>query len=403
MNYRRVINTPLYRQVASAIQADLISPGEEGSPLPTEPELARLYRVSVTTVRKAMDLLEQKGQVKRRQGSGVYILRSKVVRRVGVYIDHNILAADAPPIINSVFTNFHLHAAGKGLELVSFFGNRDYASEPTKKGVPDALVLALKQRSIDGLVAIGSLPFEYWVEMGDRHGVPVVGSTYGFSSSVRWDQEKFLQLALETALLNGKRKVAFIIGSRTDMRLYRHCEKLEDVADALSSQYGVVTYKEWIRSDYSICLPGAGWELFRDLWGARSEKPDCVIVSDFILSDVVDAAVSMEIAPLKDLLLITSSPQKHETRVPYPVVRIETSNESVMAKSLLEEIIRRMEGEKPRHLLIAPTGIHFDQRIYSQIPSLSSIGPDASFQPPLLPDAVGESAVVSVEEEADAV
>ena len=46
---------------------------KKGDRLPTTPELCRIYGVSNTTVKRAMDELELRGIVARRRGSGVYI------------------------------------------------------------------------------------------------------------------------------------------------------------------------------------------------------------------------------------------------------------------------------------------------------------------------------------------
>lgn len=46
---------------------------EEGRKLPTERELSEEYGVSRATVRKALDILEQRGQVYRKQGKGTFV------------------------------------------------------------------------------------------------------------------------------------------------------------------------------------------------------------------------------------------------------------------------------------------------------------------------------------------
>jgi GntR family transcriptional regulator len=46
--------------------------------LPSEPELVERYRVSRTTVRRALQLLEQEGRIVRRRGSGTYAKTSRV-------------------------------------------------------------------------------------------------------------------------------------------------------------------------------------------------------------------------------------------------------------------------------------------------------------------------------------
>jgi GntR family transcriptional regulator len=65
---------------------------EVGHPLPSETELCRLYSVSRTTVRKAIDGLTQEGLVQRLQGKGTYVAHSKmkvrfIQRRMGFFED----------------------------------------------------------------------------------------------------------------------------------------------------------------------------------------------------------------------------------------------------------------------------------------------------------------------------
>lgn len=65
---------PLYLSVMSKIKKDILSGVySTGDKLPTEAELCQDYAVSRVTVRQAIRLLEEKGYVKRRQGSGTYV------------------------------------------------------------------------------------------------------------------------------------------------------------------------------------------------------------------------------------------------------------------------------------------------------------------------------------------
>jgi DNA-binding LacI/PurR family transcriptional regulator len=64
-----------FRAVAARLR-QAISDGRwpVGARLPTEPELARAHGVGLNTVRRAVDLLIEEGLVRRRQGSGTYVL-----------------------------------------------------------------------------------------------------------------------------------------------------------------------------------------------------------------------------------------------------------------------------------------------------------------------------------------
>ncbi len=74
LKYEELVNTLL----------DELSRGiyQKGDRLPTTPELCRIYGVSNTTVKRAMDELELKGVVARRRGSGVYIKETTVAKGI---------------------------------------------------------------------------------------------------------------------------------------------------------------------------------------------------------------------------------------------------------------------------------------------------------------------------------
>ena len=71
----------LYKQVETSIR-EKIESGEWslGSRLPTEDELSRYFNVSRTTVRKAVDGMIETGLLKRRQGSGTYVVKATYSR-----------------------------------------------------------------------------------------------------------------------------------------------------------------------------------------------------------------------------------------------------------------------------------------------------------------------------------
>jgi GntR family transcriptional regulator len=64
--------------------------------LPSEPDLVARYRVSRTTVRRALQLLEQEGRILRRRGSGTYAKTNRVHSTLA--FDAESLYGDAPAI-----------------------------------------------------------------------------------------------------------------------------------------------------------------------------------------------------------------------------------------------------------------------------------------------------------------
>jgi GntR family transcriptional regulator len=74
---------PRYRQVADQLR-EAIRRGDypPGSPLPSQPELARRYSLNQTTINRAIAVLRQDGLVQVEQGRGAFVLNLPTVRRV---------------------------------------------------------------------------------------------------------------------------------------------------------------------------------------------------------------------------------------------------------------------------------------------------------------------------------
>ena len=63
-----------YQLIAKELEVMLLS-GKGGGKLPTEVELCQQYGCSRQTVRSALSVLQEKGLIVRRQGSGSYPIR----------------------------------------------------------------------------------------------------------------------------------------------------------------------------------------------------------------------------------------------------------------------------------------------------------------------------------------
>jgi GntR family transcriptional regulator len=66
--------TPLYEQVLVQLTEALFADPPPGDKLPSEPELCERFAVSRTTLRRALDELETRGLIVRRQGLGTFFL-----------------------------------------------------------------------------------------------------------------------------------------------------------------------------------------------------------------------------------------------------------------------------------------------------------------------------------------
>lgn len=114
----------LRHQLAESLRARVLA-GElqAGAQLPSEPDLARSLRVSRSSLRAAITLLEEDGLLRRRHGSGTYVTHKPLLR-------------------NDLSRNFSVSEmiAATGLEPGTLFG--ESAIEPAPADVAEAFGLA---------------------------------------------------------------------------------------------------------------------------------------------------------------------------------------------------------------------------------------------------------------------
>lgn len=115
--------SPLYYRVFSILRKQ-IEDGiyKEGDLLPPEPALERQFNVSRTTVRKAIEMLEEKGLVIKKQGKGTTVIDPKTVQKL------NLVTSFTETLIAR---GYHVTSRNVAVEMVS---------PPSK--VADALKLA---------------------------------------------------------------------------------------------------------------------------------------------------------------------------------------------------------------------------------------------------------------------
>lgn len=95
---------PLYFQVANAIRAAVESRSlPPGAPVGSEQHLSRDFRVSVPTIRKAIDLLESEGIVVRKRGVGTYVSASVRKKPLAVcFLGDPVLLTSIPPKLDTI-------------------------------------------------------------------------------------------------------------------------------------------------------------------------------------------------------------------------------------------------------------------------------------------------------------
>lgn len=134
-------SAPLYQQVSAAIRDQIVSGHRNvGSMLPTEHTLARSFKVSRATIRKAIRGLKDEGLVRATPGVGTVVVRKRPQKRFGYLRTINddlddrgipstieLLSATFREPNDAVREHLHVEPGGRVLEVVRI---RRIASQP---------------------------------------------------------------------------------------------------------------------------------------------------------------------------------------------------------------------------------------------------------------------------------
>ncbi|ARO64723.1 Trehalose operon repressor [Bacillus cereus] len=69
----------IYTEISKSIDNKQL---KEGCKIPSETELMKQYEASRGTVRKAVDLLQERGYVQKIHGKGVFVLKRKILNLI---------------------------------------------------------------------------------------------------------------------------------------------------------------------------------------------------------------------------------------------------------------------------------------------------------------------------------
>ena len=218
---------PRYLAVYESLKRKIES-GEypTGGLIPTEPELERIYKVSRTTVRSAVDLLASEGFVNIRQGVGTFVLNFKATQRLqyvtsfsetlrdqGFEVRHSVLGIErvvaAPP--ESTDLGIPDYTELVRMERLAYANDRPIAI--MENHLKADLVPGIESRRSE----IGSL----YAFLEREYGITIDGATDYIRASVAGPEEaEKLNVVLGSPLLIVKR-IGYFKAEPTELALLR--------------------------------------------------------------------------------------------------------------------------------------------------------------------------------------
>lgn len=323
----------LAERMAKEIRERYLKPARPGGRLLPVSQLARELDVSVTTVLEAQRILARNHELEIRHGSGVYVPEPHGPQWVGIFTAFNILQPRA--------SSFHLRVPNElgrflemnGLRTELYIGG-PMLSEDDPPSACARLMADVDAGRLNGLVMLSCPCTAAWAQWVTALPIPAVGAHTPFHVDVSY-----------TGLVHRAVRGLHEQGcSRIAMLSWAHDVLLGPFRDALFD-CGLEYHPEWVRDDLHPKLSGAGWEEFREVWSARRERPDGILMMDDVLSDEACVAIQELGIRVPDQLRVVAHANKGAgRRYPFPVTEalVDPERYAVEMGGLL---LRRLRGE----------------------------------------------------------
>jgi len=333
---RHTASTPdaLYRQVANRLRCELAA-GQYavGDRFPSQNALARRFETNATTAREALALLEHDGWIRRRFGSGAFVTPRAAERWIGIFTAFDILQPRVSGFHVHVPDALSRHLAQNGCRTEVYIGS-PLSHDDDPPAARTRLVCDVEAGRLDGL-ALVSLPSRWrWKEWVESLSIPAVGPYTPFNINSGYPD--LMRQAVQRLHTRGCRRLAMLAWGHDGLRDPFH--------DALAA-CGLEYRPEWVRHDLDPKLSGAGWEEFREIWFARRQKPDGILVMDDLLFDEAAIAIrELGIRVPEQLRIVAHANKGAPRHYPFPVIeaRMDPERYAVMLGDLL---LARLRGE----------------------------------------------------------
>jgi DNA-binding LacI/PurR family transcriptional regulator len=197
-----------------------------------------------------------------------------------------------------------------------------------------------------GIVAIAALPNPAWVESARKQQIPAVGSPTAFPAGVKLDYPEMIADGVRRLLDAGRTRLALLGWRESSERLSTSAQSSTAVFKRTVEEAGIAPRDGWLRDSLHPALSGAGWEEFREIWGACDEKPDGLLITDDMLfNDVKAAILELGISVPEQLMVVTHANRGTRYHYPFPVVTLECDPEQY-GETLADQAVVLAQGKK---------------------------------------------------------
>lgn len=339
-----LIRASLHQQIAGILREELLKFSTPGQKIDSESKLAKRFGVSAVTVREALLVLVKEGFLDRRKGSGTYVTDRSRNQFVGILIDLDISHPSTSYHYLRVTQQLRRFFQDRGYRAKLYVGHKPRGEKTTDPTCPEFLE-DVEQYRVCAVAAVDTPPHASWLTPLQNARIPVVGDPQDYSHGVGYNFAGLLRQGVERLLEAGRRRIAVMSWAFPSAPADSAA-----VVRAAMQAVGVPFHEGWIACDIDPTQSnGVGWEKFRELWVARDEKPDGLVVTDDMLfPDAATAIVDLGIRVPEQLLVVSHTNKGSGMFLPFPVQCMEADPDvyaRAMGTMVLDLLNQRIVSE----------------------------------------------------------
>lgn len=329
---------PLHRQLAARLRQEIATRYKPGDKLESQNVLAQRFGISVLTVREALSGLADEGVISRRRGSGTYVLDPTRHQAVAVLMELDIAHPNTSYSFRRLAQQVRLRVRERGLKVRLYAGYVPPGDDRQPFGslgttCPDYLE-DLESGRVQGVIVVAGMSRTLY-EQTAALSIPVVGTEPWMPFGLEQSHAEAVAMGLDELLRAGRRRLAFMSWGDPGLLL------------RLARERGLDLRPEWIRCDIHPATPGAGGLELRDIWNARQEKPDGLLITDDVLfGSAIPAIDRLDIAVPDSLCVVTHCCAGVQYPARFPFIGIQTDPDR-QAELLVGVTTALLAGQTP--------------------------------------------------------
>lgn len=242
--------------------------------LPSEKKLAQTLKLPVQTVRRSFDRWGEELVRHDADFSGSH----GGLKRVAVLNDLDLSKINQPLSYLTRIQEAKQLFEASGYQVGIYLGDMIRKAEPPKGLSCRQFLKDAEMGLISAVLALWAYPDEQWMRSLTDAGVPIVGMGELYENTVAYDVPAALRASIALLKERGRRRIAYL-GGVSQWNIDGYDRERINTIKSLLNEAGLPVENRWIRQDWHPTLHGAAWSSFREIWTAKSERPDALIVS----------------------------------------------------------------------------------------------------------------------------